>query len=493
MDLKNLKKKNYKIGLAHGVFDLVHAGHILHFEECKKYCDILIVSVTDDKFISKGPGRPYFSVTERIRFLKSIKFIDHVIVNSEFTPINLIKNLKPNFYFKGNDYVNFSKDLTGNIIKEKKEVKKNGGEIIFTKSKLKSSSSILNNEFKILDDDIKKILKSIDKEKIINFLNEKINKKPSEKILILGEAILDKYTYVETLGKSHKNQIIVTKYKHEKIYGGGSLLASIFLEKLFNRIDLVTIENDFNKKFYKKFLNKYIGKIGIKDKSSKLTIKNRFINFYRGERLYQINHNDNQRLLKSSYSKISSLLKKSINTYDKIIIFDFGHGLINSDILKIINKNSQKFLINCQSNSSNFGFNLATKYQGGNTICMDEMEFRLCVNDNENSIQYLIKKNNKFTNKFNNFVITMGKYGCYAIKNKKIFFVPTIYKKTKDTIGSGDIFFSTFAFLITSSKLNINEIIILSHISAGLHSIQEGNLNENNLKDILRIFINLLK
>ena len=87
----------------------------------------------------------------------------------------------------------------------------------------------------------------------------------------------------------------------------------------------------------------------------------------------------------------------------------------------------------------------------------------------------------------------MGKYGCYAIKNKKIFFVPTIYKKTKDTIGSGDIFFSTFAFLITSSKLNINEIIILSHISAGLHSIQEGNLNENNLKDILRIFINLLK
>ena len=113
-------KKNKKIGLAHGVFDVIHSGHILHFEECKKYCDELIVSITDDEFINKGPGRPYFSSHERQAFLKSIKFIDKVLINREYTPINLIKKLKPHYYFKGNDYSDFSKDLTGNIKKKKK-------------------------------------------------------------------------------------------------------------------------------------------------------------------------------------------------------------------------------------------------------------------------------------------------------------------------------------------------------------------------------------
>ena len=87
----------------------------------------------------------------------------------------------------------------------------------------------------------------------------------------------------------------------------------------------------------------------------------------------------------------------------------------------------------------------------------------------------------------------MGKDGCFVIKNREIIFVPTIYKSIKDTTGSGDIFFSMFAYLITSSKLGAREITFLSHVSAGLHSIQEGNESKDSLKDILRVFENLIK
>ena len=58
-----MKKKI--VGLAHGVFDVLHSGHLIHFEECKKYCDKLIVSITDDKFVNKGPDRPFFNSNER--------------------------------------------------------------------------------------------------------------------------------------------------------------------------------------------------------------------------------------------------------------------------------------------------------------------------------------------------------------------------------------------------------------------------------------------
>ena len=56
--IETLKKKNKKIVLCHGVFDLVHLGHLKHFKKAKSFGDFLIVSITKDEFIKKGPGRP---------------------------------------------------------------------------------------------------------------------------------------------------------------------------------------------------------------------------------------------------------------------------------------------------------------------------------------------------------------------------------------------------------------------------------------------------
>ena len=50
---KKLKKKKKKIILCHGVFDLLHIGHIKHFQKAKSNGDILIVTLTDSKFVKK--------------------------------------------------------------------------------------------------------------------------------------------------------------------------------------------------------------------------------------------------------------------------------------------------------------------------------------------------------------------------------------------------------------------------------------------------------
>ena len=62
-----------KVVLCHGVYDLVHPGHIIHFEEAKKLGDILVVSVTAAKYVRKGPGRPYFNDELRLKVLSSIE------------------------------------------------------------------------------------------------------------------------------------------------------------------------------------------------------------------------------------------------------------------------------------------------------------------------------------------------------------------------------------------------------------------------------------
>ena len=133
-DLKSLKNllKNKKFSLVHGVFDVLHVGHKRHFESAKKLTNILVVSLTSDRFVRKGPGRPFFNQLLRTEMVSSFDCVSYVYLNDSETPIDLIKELKPRYYCKGQDYMNFSDDITGNIKKESEAVKKIGGKIHFT-------------------------------------------------------------------------------------------------------------------------------------------------------------------------------------------------------------------------------------------------------------------------------------------------------------------------------------------------------------------------
>ena len=81
--IKKLKSTKKKIVLCHGVFDLLHIGHIDYFKEAKKFGNILIVSVTDDIFVSKGSGRPYFNSIERSRFISSLEVAKEILKKFE--------------------------------------------------------------------------------------------------------------------------------------------------------------------------------------------------------------------------------------------------------------------------------------------------------------------------------------------------------------------------------------------------------------------------
>jgi len=141
ININNLVKKikdfhkNKKIGLCHGVFDLLHLGHIKHFEEAKNNCDILVVSVTEDKFVAKGPGRPAFNDQQRMEALASLECVDYVVLSNQSSSVEVINKIKPNIYFKGPDYKNTQLDITQKILLENRAVIKNKGKIFITKSK----------------------------------------------------------------------------------------------------------------------------------------------------------------------------------------------------------------------------------------------------------------------------------------------------------------------------------------------------------------------
>ena len=110
-----LKAKRNKIVLCHGVFDLLHVGHINHFQEAKGFGDIVIVSVTSDKFVNKGPNRPAFNEQNRLKALAALKDIDYVVLNKFPMAVPAIREIKPDIYCKGQDYKFNKDDITGEI------------------------------------------------------------------------------------------------------------------------------------------------------------------------------------------------------------------------------------------------------------------------------------------------------------------------------------------------------------------------------------------
>src|SRR5207249_727057 len=89
------RAKGRKIVHCHGVFDLLHIGHVRHFEQAKRMGDLLVVTLTPDRWVNKGPHRPAFPEDLRAEMLASLAAIDFVALNRWPTGVETIALLKP--------------------------------------------------------------------------------------------------------------------------------------------------------------------------------------------------------------------------------------------------------------------------------------------------------------------------------------------------------------------------------------------------------------
>ena len=164
-EISKLKKISVKkkIVLCHGVFDIIHSGHIKYFNQAKKLGDILVVSVTADKFVLKGQSRPINNLKNRMDVLKNLKMVDYVLESNFPTAEKIIEKIKPKIYCKGPDYKN-KVDNDKRLQREIKAVKKNNGKFITVIHETLSSSKIIKQaNLGLNDDKISKYIKFLRK------------------------------------------------------------------------------------------------------------------------------------------------------------------------------------------------------------------------------------------------------------------------------------------------------------------------------------------
>ena len=220
--------------------------------------DILVVSVTSNKFVNKGVNRPYFDEKNRIALLNELSDVDYTVLSPDASAVKVIKNLRPNFYVKGPDYKIKENDKAGNLDIEKKEVIKNGGQLKITNGKVFSSTKLLNynfDEFQVLKK-IKSLnsIKKIDYNEIISDYSRALKKISNEKVLVIGETILDNYYYSEPLGTPSKENILSVNFLKKDEYIGGALPVALNISNLSKNVTFVSFYK--NKKIIKKIKSK---------------------------------------------------------------------------------------------------------------------------------------------------------------------------------------------------------------------------------------------
>jgi rfaE bifunctional protein nucleotidyltransferase chain/domain len=192
--VEKLKKEGKKIVLCHGVFDLLHPGHIRHFASAKKYGDILLVTITADKFVKKGPGRPIFRQELRAEVLSSLTVVDYIAILNSDSAIDAIQKIKPNFYVKGPDYKK-RKPTVGILRKladEEKAIKEVGGKIIFTDDEIIfSSSKLINEHLSVYPAKTQQYLNSFKLKHPAESIFESLSNLRKLKVLFIGDAIID--------------------------------------------------------------------------------------------------------------------------------------------------------------------------------------------------------------------------------------------------------------------------------------------------------------
>lgn len=438
--LNNYRKNNKKIVLCHGVFDLLHIGHIRHFNEAKKLGDILIVSITADKWVNKGPNRPAFSQDLRAEAIASLQVVDFVYINHDESAVPAIEAIKPNLYVKGKDYADRPSAVGNKLSLEESTVKKYGGSLVFTDDVQYSSSNLLNKFFPQFTPDIDQYLSDFRSRHKPEDVLEFFEKAKKLKVLVVGETIIDDYHYVEAIGKAGKEPVIVTRSMSNEIFAGGILAIANHVAGFCEEVDLLSYLGTVNshESFVRGKLKPNVQPTFLFQKDKPTITKLRYLDNYLLQKLFEVYFINDDPLISSEEKEFLSILEKILPKYDLVIVADYGHGMISRHAIELLCTRSKFLAVNTQSNAGNKGLHTISRYPRADYVSISDSELRLELRRRDGDAHELLEQLIDQVS-YPTITVTRGKHGILCF-NRELGFAegPGFTQSFVDRIGSGD-------------------------------------------------------
>ena len=470
------RPRKRKVVMCHGVFDVVHPGHLRHLIYAKSKADVLVASLTADKHITKGHHRPHVPQNLRALNLAAYEIVDYVIIDPNPTPIENISKLQPDIFAKGYEYT-----VSGVPLKTQEEtdiLRAYGGKIIFTPGDIVYSSS------KLIDlappsIRLEKLLTLMDGEKLtFRRLRDSLDRLKGKRVHVVGDTIIDSYTQTAMIGGQPKTPTMSVLYERRDDYIGGAAIVAEHLRAAGAEVVFSTVLGDDP---YKEFVLDGLKKSGVEchpivDTTRPTTSKNAIV--AGGYRLLKIDTLDNR----SISDEIVQALAQSISgtSCDAIVFSDFRHGIFNRRTIPQLMKAMPKGVYKVADSQVASRWGNITEFKGFDLITPNEREARFSLADQDSGIRPLASTLYDVA-KCKTLILKLGERGVLTCRDSdhesldSFFVVDSFVERLVDAVGAGDalLAYATLAMLATSKD---SVATILGSIAAACACESDGNI-----------------
>ncbi len=465
-----------KVIMCHGVFDVVHPGHLRHLLYAKSKADILVASITADRHISKGMHRPHVPQDLRALNLAAFELVDYVVIDPNATPIDNLRLIKPDLFAKGYEYT--AGGLPPKTQEEADVLHSYGGEIIFTPGDIVYSSSRLID---LAPPEIKleKLLTFMDARGLtFEALRAALDSFTGMRVHVVGDTIVDSYTHAAMIGGQTKTPTMSVLYERRDDYIGGAAIVAEHLRAAGAKVTFSTVLGDDP---FKQFVLDGLAKSDIDvnaiiDPTRPTTNKNAIVTG--GYRLLKIDTLDNRSISDEIVGKLQQAIASG--GHDTVVFSDFRHGIFNRrTIPQLISAiPAGTFKVADSQVASRWG-NI-TDFQDFDLITPNEREARFALGDQDSGVRPLASALYDAA-RCKTLILKLGERGvltCHNNNHESIdsyTVVDSFVDRVVDAVGAGDalLAYATLAKRATGSDAIAT---ILGSLAAACECEVDGNI-----------------
>lgn len=491
--IAKLKAKGKKVVQCHGVFDILHRGHLDQFDDALTQGDVLVVSLTVDRFVNKGPDRPVFPLQVRMEMMASQEVVDYVTFCDSPSSVDLIRLLKPSVYVKGKSYEDAAKDHSGRIILEQEAVESVGGRIHFAPEPFPvHGTPIINTYINPYPPDVLQFLTDFKRHYPSDRVMDYLLGLRGLRVLVVGEAIIDRYDACEPMGISPKGQVIPSRHISTELYAGGSLACANHLANYCSDVRLIANLGSENshEKFVRTNLASNITPAFLMREGQPTIVKQRQVAPPYLRKVTETYFFDDTPLGVSEEDSLIALLDLQVQDVDLVLVVDYGHGLVTPRIVEYLTKRAPFLAVNTQTNAANNGFHVIHRYPRVDYVCIDHQEARLTLRDKYGDISQIAQRIQSDL-KATTTAVTLGHKGSLIRDRNREVRTPVFSRKVVDTIGAGDAYLSVTAPCVVGN-VPLEVTAFLGNVAGALATGYLGNKESVTFQNILGFTNSLL-
>ena len=460
--------------MCHGTFDLVHPGHIRHLIYAKSKADLLVVSVTCDAHITKASYRPFVPQELRAMNLAALEVVDYVIVDDYPTPVENIRFLQPDLFAKGYEYSR--QGIHPKTREELAALEAYGGELIFTPGDvIFSSSAFIDHEKPNLA--AEKLVTLMDSEGIsFEDLRTALGQLAGVKVHVIGDTIVDSYTYCTLMSAMAKTPTFSVKYDRQVDFVGGAGIVAKHLRQAGASVQFSTVlGEDALKEFVLHDLAKHdIACSAFIDHTRPTTQKNVFI--AGGYRMLKVDRLDNRPISDKTLEYLGTSLASS--QAEAFVFSDFRHGLFSAETVSQLVAALPEPVFRAADSQVATRWGNILDFRDFDLITPNEREARFALGDQDSVIRPLALELYKKA-RCKALMLKLGDRGMmtYRAPNEDVrsfFTIDSFVQRLVDPVGAGDalLAYATLALVATKSVVMAS---ILGSLAATVACEHEGN------------------